>query len=92
MQNAIAVGNRLYLRPLTRADAAALVPWVNDPAVTRTLAIGSRVMDVRAEEVFIEKTNASAHAALFGIVVRGTDQLIGSTDWSRSTFGIRAPA
>ena len=86
MQNAIAIGNRLYLRPLTRADAAALVPWVNDPAVTRTLAVGSRVMDVRAEEVFIEKTNASAHAALFGIVVRETDQLIGSTGLEQIDF------
>ena len=79
MQNAIAVGGRISLRPLTGADAAAFVPWVNDPEVTRTLAIGARVMDVRAEEVFIEKTNASAHAVLFGIVVRETGRLIGST-------------
>ncbi len=86
MQNAIAVGGRISLRPLTGADAAAFVPWVNDPEVTRTLAIGARVMDVRAEEVFIEKTNASAHAVLFGIVVRETDRLIGSTGLDQLDF------
>ncbi len=86
MQNAIAVGSRISLRPLTGADAAAFVSWVNDPEVTRTLAIGARVMDVRAEEVFIEKTNASAHAVLFGIVVRETDQLIGSTGLDQIDF------
>ena len=86
MQNAIAVGGRISLRPLTGADAAAFVPWVNDPEVTRTLAIGARVMDVRAEEVFIEKTNASAHAVLFGIVVRETGRLIGSTGLDQLDF------
>ncbi len=95
MPNAIAVGSLLYLRPLTRTDAVAFVPWVNDPEVTRTLAIGARVMDVRAEEVFIEKTDASAHDVLFGIVVQETDQLIGSTGLDqidfrnqRASFGI----
>lgn len=86
MQNAIAVGGRIYFRPLTRADAAAFVPWANDPEVTRTLAIGARATDVRAEEVFIEKTNASAHDVLFGIVVRETDQLIGSTGLDQIDF------
>ena len=86
MPNAIAVGGRIYLRLLTRADAVAFVPWVNDPEVTRTLAIGLRVMDVRAEEVFIEKTNASAHDVLFGIVARETGQLIGSTGLDQIDF------
>ena len=52
-------------------------------------------MDVRAEEAFIEKTNASAHDVLFGIVVQETDQLIGSTGLNqidfrnhRASFGI----
>lgn len=40
-------------------------------------------MDVRAEEVFIEKMNASTHEVLFGIVVRETDRLIGSTGLSQ---------
>ena len=86
MQNMIAVGHRLSLRPLTRADAAAFVPWLNDPEVTRTLAIGARARDVRAEAVFIEKTNASPHDALFGIVVRETDRLIGSVGLNRIDF------
>ena len=86
MQNAIVVGGRIYLRPLTHADAVAFVAWVNDPEVTRTLAIGARAMDARAEEVFIEKTNASAHEVLFGIVVRETDRLIGSTGLNQIDF------
>ena len=82
----IAVGHHLSLRPLTRVDAAAFVPWVNDPEVTRTLAIGARAMDVRAEAAFIEKTNASPYDILFGIVVQETDRLIGSTGLHQIDF------
>ncbi len=95
MQNVTAVGSRIYLRPLTREDAAAVVPWVNDSEVTRTLAIGSAAVDRQTEEVFIEKMNASGHDALFGIVVQRTDQLVGSAGLHqidfrhrRASFGI----
>ena len=70
-------GSQVYLRPLTGEDAAAFVPWINDAEVTRTLAVGAAVMDRQAEQTWIEKTNASEHDVLFGIVVQGTDQLIG---------------
>ena len=67
------------MRSLDRKDAATFVPWVNDPEVIRTLAIRTQTLDVRDEEAFIEKTNASEHDALSNIVVKATDQLIGST-------------
>ena len=89
------IGQAISLRTLDRKDAAAFVPWVNDPEVIRTLAIGMQTLDVRDEEAFIEKTNASEHDALFGIVVKATDQLIGSTGLDhidfrnrRANFGI----
>jgi len=86
VKNVIAIGTKVSLRPLNKKDAAAFVPWVNDPEVIRTLAIGTQTLDVRAEEVFIEKTNASAHDEVFGIVVKATDQLIGSTGLDQIDF------
>ena len=86
MENVIAIGTKVSLRPLNKKDAAAFVPWVNDPEVIRTLAIGTQTLNVRAEEVFIEKTNASAHDEVFGIVVKATDQLIGSTGLDQIDF------
>ena len=95
MSKAAVSGNQVYLRPLVQEDAGHFVPWVNDPEVTRTLAIGSRVMDLNAEEEFIEKTNASPHDVLFGIVEKASDTLIGSTGLDhidfrnrRANFGI----
>ena len=86
MENVIAIGTKVSLSPLNKKNAAAFVPWVNDPEVICTLAIGTQTLDVRAEEVFIEKTNASAHDEVFGIVVKATDQLIGSTGLDQIDF------
>src|SRR5260221_197043 len=38
MKNPYLVGDKIYLRPLEPSDAPAMVPWLNDPDVTRTLA------------------------------------------------------
>ena len=86
MKRPALIGGEIFLRSLDRQDAAIFVPWVNDPEVIRTLAIGTQTLDVRAEEVFIEKTNASAHNALFGIVLKATHQLIGSTGLDQIDF------
>lgn len=86
MKNVIAIGAKVSLRPLNKKDAAIFVPWVNDPEVIRTLAIGTQTLGVQDEEVFIEKTNASAHDEVFGIVVKATDQLIGSTGLDQIDF------
>ena len=95
MKRPALIGRKISLRFLDGKDAATFVPWVNDPEVIRMLAIGTQTLDVRAEEVFIEKTNASAHNALFGIVLKATHQLIGSTGLDhidfrnrRANFGI----
>ena len=37
MKNPFLIGEHVYLRPLEMSDAAAMVPWMNDRDVTRTL-------------------------------------------------------
>ena len=83
-------GGQVYLRPLTGEDAATFVPWVNDPEVTRTLAVGAAVMDRQAERAWIEKMNASGSDVLFGIIVQETDRLIGSTGLNQIDFRYRS--
>ena len=83
-------GSQVSLRSLTGEDAVAFVPWVNDPEVTRTLAVGAAVMDKQAEQAWIERTNASESAVLFGIVVQETDRLIGSVGLSQIDFRHRS--
>ena len=79
-------GNRISLRPLVSEDARILVPWLNDPEVTRTLAIGRRAMDLHAEEAFLEKTNTSPHDVIFGITLRASNKLIGSAGLDHVSF------
>ncbi len=78
MQNPFLVGERTYLRPLEREDAARLVPWFNDAEVTRyTTQFRPKARD--DEEEFIERMRRSEHDVLFGIAARGSDALIGAT-------------
>lgn len=93
MTNPFLVGARLYLRALERADAPALVPWLNDPEVTRFLR-AYRPMTLRAEEEFIERAGQGDDIVL-GVVLREGDRLIGAAGLSqidyrcrRASFGI----
>jgi len=75
---AFLTGEKVYLRPLERTDADVLLPWVNDPEVTRTLLL-HRPMNREAEIEFIDRAAKSEHDVVAGIVEKSTDQLIGAT-------------
>jgi RimJ/RimL family protein N-acetyltransferase len=70
-------GRLVYLRPFERSDAPDLLPWVNDPHVTRTLLF-ARPVNLQAEERFIEQVSSSADTVVLGIAEHGTDRLVGS--------------
>lgn len=76
MHNPFLIGDKIYLRPLEKADAPKLVPWVNDPDVTRNLTF-YRPMNGAVEEQFIEKSAQDDAAVVVGIAEKTEDQLIG---------------
>jgi len=78
MPNAFLTGQAVYLRPLELSDAPLLVPWFNDPEVIRTLR-RYRPMNLPEEEAFIRRLAENDDLIALGIVIRQTDQLIGST-------------
>lgn len=78
MRNPFLMGTKVYLRPLERADAPRIVPWLNDPEVTRTLAI-YRPLNLQSEEEFIAKLYQDEHRLVLGIALQQADQLIGAS-------------
>lgn len=78
MKNAHVIGERLYLRPLERSDAATLQPWFNDPVVTENLQI-RRPVNRDFEEAFLAGLNGDEHRVILGIALRSSDALVGST-------------
>jgi RimJ/RimL family protein N-acetyltransferase len=91
MKNPFLIGAKVYLRPLEREDAPLLVPWFNDPDVTRTLR-RYRPQTLRDEEAFLEKVTQSEHDLALGVVVRETDRLIGGTGLHQIDFKNRSCA
>ena len=76
MNNPFLAGSLVYLRALERSDAPIILPWVNDPDVTRHLLI-HRPTSLDAEEAFIEAMSRSDTDVVFGICRREPDRLIG---------------
>ena len=85
MKNPFLIGAKVYLRPLECADAPLLVPWFNDPDVTRTM-IARGPLTLRHEEAFIDKVTRSEHDLILGVVVRESDRLIGVTGLHQIDF------
>jgi RimJ/RimL family protein N-acetyltransferase len=85
MINPFLIGEKVYLRPLEKGDAPIIVPWFNDPEVTRTL-LAFRPLNRRAEEEFIEKANQNEHELVLGIIVKSNDRLIGGTGFHNIDF------
>lgn len=94
MKNPFLVGEKIYLRPLELSDAPAMVPWMNDQAVVRTLQM-SRPVNEENERAFIERVMRSEHEFSSAIVTRRGDRFIGtaglmSINWRErhACFGI----
>jgi [ribosomal protein S5]-alanine N-acetyltransferase len=85
MKNPFLIGPNVYLRPLEREDAPVLVPWFNDPDVSRTL-LRHRPQTLRDEEAFLDKVTQSEHDVALALVVRATDRLIGVTGLHQIDF------
>src|SRR5688572_19159707 len=77
MHNPFLIGEKIYLRPLERADAAVLAPWFNDQEVTR-FTLQFRPISVGSEETWIENADKS-HELVLGVALCGTDELVGAT-------------
>jgi ribosomal-protein-alanine N-acetyltransferase len=78
LKNPFLVGEKIYLRPLEREDAAVFVPWVNDQEITRNLIL-YRPMNRDNEEEFIARASNEHGGMVFGIALRKDDRLIGNT-------------
>ena len=78
MKNPFLIGERIYLRPLEREDAAIFVPWINDQEITRTLVV-YRPMNRDNEEEFIARASKEQGGFVFGIALKKDDRLIGNT-------------
>jgi UDP-4-amino-4,6-dideoxy-N-acetyl-beta-L-altrosamine N-acetyltransferase len=77
MRNPFLIGATVYLRPLETEDAPTLVPWLNDPEVSRFLARYRPV--TLAEEVdFLRHINDSPTDLVLGIALRAEDRLVGA--------------
>ncbi len=94
MKNAFLIGEKIYLRPLERDDAAACKEYINDPDVRRNLDT-VRPKSIPFEEAWIEGQSRDANCIVLGIALQESDRLIGATDLrdihpaNRSaTFGI----
>lgn len=85
MQNPIAIGKQVYLRPLESTDAITIQPWVNDPEVTKYLLVHTP-MDLKSEEQFISRINASEHDQVMVIMRMDIDRPIGVTGLHQINF------
>ncbi len=78
MQNPFLIGSLVYLRPLELADARTLVPWFNDPEITRFL-LQYRPRSVAEQEDFLRRLAESTTDLVLGITTREGDRLVGAT-------------
>src|SRR5438477_9442709 len=77
MRNPFLVGRHIYLRPLELSDAHAMVPWMNDREVTRTLN-SMRPVNEDSERGFIERVTQSDTEVATAIMTRHGDRFIGT--------------
>jgi RimJ/RimL family protein N-acetyltransferase len=88
------VGEQVALGPIRRDLLATYARWMNDFAVTRTLAIGQRPMTIEAEEQWLA-TASTGPNAIFTIYELRTGRAIGNCSVENidhvhrtATFGI----
>jgi RimJ/RimL family protein N-acetyltransferase len=78
MQNPFLLGPNIYLRPLEPDDARTLVPWFNDPEVTRFL-LRYQPMTLAEEVEWLRHAGQSATDVVLGIMTRADERLVGTT-------------
>jgi UDP-4-amino-4,6-dideoxy-N-acetyl-beta-L-altrosamine N-acetyltransferase len=78
MRNPYLIGAHVYLRPVEPDEAPRVVTWFNDPEVTRHIH-RYRPVTVAEEMEFLQRIRSSETDLVLGVIVRETDELIGTT-------------
>jgi diamine N-acetyltransferase len=76
MRTPFLVGERIYLRPLERADLPHLCAWANDPEIRRLTGEVRPMSEAGADE-FFERVRTDQDRVWFVVALRKTDQIIG---------------
>ena len=71
-------GELVELGPIRAEHLSDFLRWVNDPNVTRTLALPGMPMTLEAEEDWFRSASRSTKDAMFTIYPKGSDQPIGN--------------
>lgn len=72
-------GHQVYLRSIERADLAQMVPWINDPEVTRLLFMGLRPANLELLEEQWQQDQRSQNEVAFAVRTKADDAFIGTT-------------
>lgn len=78
IRQAYLLGQGIYLRGATPADAEVCAPWFNDEEVNRYLNTGRRPNTVEHSREYLARMMASEHDIAFAIVERETGRHIGN--------------
>jgi diamine N-acetyltransferase len=76
MKSEFLIGERLYLRPLEKADLALIRAWANDPEVRRLTGEVKPMSEAAADE-FYERVRTDSDRVWFTIVLQEGDRPIG---------------
>jgi RimJ/RimL family protein N-acetyltransferase len=79
MRNPFLVGERVYLRAIEEADAAACYTWISDPEVRVHLAMRSRPNTEKESLEYIRSIDQRRHQ-MFAIVTRADGVYVGNID------------
>lgn len=74
----IVSGKKCYLTPVSLEDAALYKEWLNDLEVSVNLNVRPYILTIEKEKELLEKLVKSETDALFGIVDKKSDKLIGN--------------
>mgnify|MGYP001769625322 CR=1 FL=1 len=79
MKAPILMGERIYLSPLTSADATSTYAgWLNDAETTRFMESGRRTETVESIAAYIEKYEGRSDALFLAIVLKDGDRHVGN--------------
>jgi RimJ/RimL family protein N-acetyltransferase len=88
-------GDRINLVLLTEEDNPTMLPWINNPEVSKYLSYGATPMTPEVEATFIENAYKSNEQIVFGIWHKKDQKLIGNTGFHQidqlhqtASFGI----
>jgi RimJ/RimL family protein N-acetyltransferase len=79
MENLVLKGERLHLRPLTKADCTPrYCSWLNDPEIARFLETRHAPQTLESIVGFVEAVNGRTDEHLFGIFLNASAEHIGN--------------